>query len=52
MEENGCYGSYGRADVDALWEHILTFDESIPANRAAMAEARERLKREGANFAG
>jgi len=51
MEENGCYGSYGRAEVHAVWEHILTFDESLPANRAAMAEARERLKKDTARVA-
>ena len=43
MEENG---AYGRADTRAAWEHILTFDESIPANRPAMAEARQRLAQE------
>jgi predicted Zn-dependent protease len=46
MEENG---NYERAEVRAVWEHILTFDESIPANRAAMAEARERLQKDTAS---
>ena len=35
------------ADVRGVWEHILTFDESIPANRPAMAEAREQLEKMG-----
>ena len=35
--------NYGRGNAREVWEHILTFDESIPANRLAMAEARERL---------
>ena len=43
MEENG----NDPADVRAAWEHILTFDESIPANRPAMAEAREQLEKMG-----
>ena len=42
MEENG---NCDRADVRAAWEHILTFDESIPANRPAMAEARKQLEK-------
>lgn len=33
----------GSEEEREVWEHILTFDESIPANRPAMAEARERL---------
>jgi hypothetical protein len=28
-------------------EHILTFDESIPANRRAIAEARQQLEKMG-----
>jgi len=44
MEENG---NYGRADMRAVWEHILTFDESIPANRAAITEARQQLEKMG-----
>jgi predicted Zn-dependent protease len=36
---------YGRAEMRAAWEHILTFDESIPANRAAIAEARQELEK-------
>jgi len=32
-------------EVRAAWEHILTFDESIPANRAAIAEARQELEK-------
>jgi predicted Zn-dependent protease len=36
-------GNYGPEKAREVWEHILTFDESIPANRPAMAEARERL---------
>jgi predicted Zn-dependent protease len=48
MEENG---NYDRTDVDPVWEHILTFDESLPANRPAMAEARARLKKDGASVA-
>jgi Tfp pilus assembly protein PilF len=44
MEENG---NYGPADMRAAWEHILTFDESIPANRAAIAEARQQLDKMG-----
>ena len=40
MEENG---NYGRGAAAEVWQHILTFDESIPANRPAIAEARERL---------
>jgi Flp pilus assembly protein TadD len=40
MEENG---NFDRAEVRGVWEHILTFDESIPANRLALAEARQRL---------
>jgi predicted Zn-dependent protease len=45
MEEK----NYELADVRAVWEHILTFDESIPANQSAMAEARARLKKDGAS---
>ena len=44
MEENG---NYGRAEMRAAWEHILTFDESIPANARTMADARERLEKMG-----
>jgi len=33
------------SEVRAAWEHILTFDESIPANRAAIAEARRELEK-------
>ncbi|SRR6266849_6735162 len=44
MEENG---NYGRAEMRAAWEHILTFDETIPANARAMADARERLEKMG-----
>jgi predicted Zn-dependent protease len=40
LEENG---NYGRGHAREVWEHILTFDESMPTNRPAMAEARERL---------
>jgi tetratricopeptide (TPR) repeat protein len=43
MEERNC----DRADLRAAWEHILTFDESIPANRPAMTEAREQLEKIG-----
>src|SRR5881394_85244 len=43
MEEKG----YGRADLRAAWEHILTFDESIPANRPAIADARQQLDKMG-----
>lgn len=49
MEENG---NYLAEETRAVWEHILTFDESIPANRPAMAEARQRLKNDGAGVAG
>jgi tetratricopeptide (TPR) repeat protein len=38
---------YGRAEMRAAWEHILTFDESIPANARAMAYAREQLEKMG-----
>jgi len=44
MDENG---NYGRADMRAAWEHILTFDESIPANARATADAREQLEKMG-----
>jgi predicted Zn-dependent protease len=44
MEE---FGNYGRADMRAAWEHILTFDESIPANRPAIADARQQLEKMG-----
>jgi superkiller protein 3 len=44
MEQSG---GYGRADMRAAWEHILTFDESIPANRRAIADAREELEKMG-----
>jgi tetratricopeptide (TPR) repeat protein len=44
MEESG---NHGRSDIRAAWEHILTFDESIPANRPAMAEARQQLEKMG-----
>ncbi len=44
MEETG---NYGPADMRAAWEHILTFDESIPANRAAIADARQQLEKMG-----
>ncbi len=44
MQENG---NYGRADMRAAWEHILTFDESIPAHRPAMADARQQLEKMG-----
>ena len=38
------HGGYRRGDRwREVWEHIMTFDESIPANRPAIAEARERL---------
>jgi predicted Zn-dependent protease len=47
MEEKGNYVK----EVQAVWEYILTFDESIPANRPAMAEARARLKKDGASIA-
>ena len=40
MKENGNFDS---EEMRAAWEHILTFDESIPANRRAIADARERL---------
>jgi len=40
-------GNYGPADRRAAWEHILTFDESIPANRAAIADARQQLEKMG-----
>jgi len=43
MEESGNFPEEKRA----AWEHILTFDESIPANRPAIAEARERLEKMG-----
>jgi predicted Zn-dependent protease len=44
MDESG---NYGRADMRAAWEYILTFDGSIPANARAMADARERLEKMG-----
>jgi tetratricopeptide (TPR) repeat protein len=44
MDESG---NYGPADMRAAWEHILTFDEKIPANARAMADARERLEKMG-----
>ena len=44
MEETG---NYGRADMRAAWEHILTFDESIPANRPPIADARQQLEKMG-----
>lgn len=31
-------------EARAEWQHILTLDETIPANRIAQAEARKRLK--------
>ena len=37
--------NHGRAEIRAAWEHILSFDESIPANRAAIAEARQELEK-------
>jgi tetratricopeptide (TPR) repeat protein len=43
MEERGC----GPEDMRPAWEHILTFDESIPANRRAIAEARQQLEKMG-----
>jgi hypothetical protein len=43
MEENG---NCDQAEMRAAWEHILTFDHSIPANARAMAEARQRLAQE------
>lgn len=43
MEESGNY----REEMRAVWGHILTFDESIPANARAMADAREHLERMG-----
>lgn len=49
MEESG---NCDQAEVRAEWEHILTFDESIPANARAMAEARERLEKMGPGVAG
>jgi len=47
MAENG---NYERAEMRAAWEHILTFDESIPANRAAIADARQELEKMGAGI--
>src|SRR6185369_8107623 len=39
--------NYGQAEMRVAWEHILTFDESIPANRPAIAEARQELEKMG-----
>ena len=36
--------NYGIAEVRKVWEHILTLDETIPANRVAQIEARKRLE--------
>ena len=44
MEESR---NYVPEEMRPAWEKILTFDESIPANRPAMAEARERLEKMG-----
>ncbi|HEX3145813.1 MAG TPA: tetratricopeptide repeat protein [Pyrinomonadaceae bacterium] len=43
IEERGCKPE----DMRPMWERILTFDESIPANRAAIAEARQQLEKMG-----
>ena len=43
MEERG----WGPEDMRPAWEHILTFDESIPANRPAIADARQQLEKMG-----
>ena len=37
----------GQADMRAAWEQLLTFDESIPANRPPIAEARQQLEKMG-----
>lgn len=37
------HGGYRGDRSHVVWEHILTFDESLPANRPAIAEARLRL---------
>jgi hypothetical protein len=31
-------------EARAEWQHILTLDETIPANRVAQVEARKRLQ--------
>ncbi len=43
MEERG----YGPEDVRPVWEQILAFDESIPANREAIEDARQQLEKMG-----
>jgi len=43
MEERDCASE----DMRPAWERILTFDESIPANRRAIAEARQQLEKLG-----
>ncbi len=36
-------GYHGLKEAREVWGNLLTFDESIPANRVAMEEARKRL---------
>ena len=49
MEESK---GYGPEEMRVAWEHLLTFDESIPAHARAIADARERLEKMGPGVAG